>query len=161
MSDLTVKNTLGNSPIMRFLRICWNEWMGSGPLLGRGNFSEFLWATFGNTLIGALILALPKASIKSHGLALMLWRWPAWCVGAVFLAAGALSDVGLVVAFRRNDCVLSRLLRLAGASLGLWCWLCVLGSVLLEAQFSPLAFTTSLIAFLVLFRTVCLSWRRF
>lgn len=143
------------------LRLIWREWMGDGPVLGRGNFAEFLWANFGNLQIGVLILLYPAWAAHSHGLALMLWRWPIWAVGGVFILSGLFTDLGLVLSFFRGRCVASRLARLVGASLGFWIWLCILGSVWQEGHASYIAVATSQLGTVAYLRTVCLAWRRY
>jgi len=139
----------------------WNEWMGDGPVLGRGNFAEFMWANLGNLQIGLLIVLFPANAVHSHGLALMLWRWPRLAVAAVFIASALATDAGLVLSLMRGRCVASRIARLIGSASGAGVWVCLLGSVWMEANWSDLAWSTAWIGVIVYARCACLAWRRF
>lgn len=142
-------------------RTLWREWIGDGPILGRGNFAEFLWANIANLEIGLWILAHPVEASHSHGLALMLWRWPPWAVGLTFVVSAVLTDAGLLMSFFRGRCVASRLARISGAAIGFWIWICILGSIYLEAQVNIVALVVGQLGVIAYLRSVCLAWRRF
>ena len=136
----------------------WRTWMGDTTRLDRNSVAELIWATM-MVWLGVSFLLWPDAVFQMHAFGLFVWKCPPWLIGYVFIVMGLLSVAGIGLFFYQGRCHWSRVLRFAGATLGVYVWLNVLGSLLYEGSYIYLPMYTGI--FLTYLRTLHVAHRRF